>query len=99
MATIQIADKPTLDAVKALLESSGGVITDIKGGTAKYGEGVITITGKGILIPSPQLVIKSIDKVSVNLYSLNGPVNFRTQIVFNCRSTNTDADYLVYLLN
>ena len=24
MATIQIADKPTVDAIKALLESSGG---------------------------------------------------------------------------
>ena len=99
MATIQIADKPTLDAVKALLESSGGVITDIKGGTAKYGTPDTTVTGKGILIPSPQLEIKSIDNISVDVYGLNGPVKFRIKIVFACRSTNTNADYLVYLLN
>ena len=99
MATIQIADKPTLDAVKAMLESSGGVITDIRGGTMKYGTSDVTVTGKGILIPSPQLEIKSIDNVSIGVYGLNGPVKFRTKIVFACRNTNTDAGYLVYLLN
>ena len=34
--TIQIADKPTLDEVKALLENSGGGIKSVQRGTYRY---------------------------------------------------------------
>ena len=57
MATIQIADKPTVDAIKALLESSGGV----KGyPNVNYGvlqsKGInpeLSVTGKGKITFTP----------------------------------------------
>lgn len=69
MATIQIADKPTVDAIKALLEGSGGVkgypnvsvVTIAKDSTAK-------ITGKGkVSIPcGGSMYLVSIDDVAYN---------------------------------
>ena len=49
MATIQVADKPTLDAVKVLLEKSGGVSgypNVSRGSISKSG---IAVTGTGTL--------------------------------------------------
>lgn len=54
MATIQIADKPTLDAIKALLESSGGVngyqnvsLRTVKSVKEAAGATSLNVTGTG----------------------------------------------------
>ena len=106
MATIQIADKPTLDAVKALLESSGGVkgypnvsvVTIAQNSTVK-------ITGKGkVTVPNSSVIrIVSIDGVGYDTYfSGSAPlvISFEKSIEIRYTSSNENFNkILVQLAN
>lgn len=109
MATIQIADKPTLDVIKAMLASSGGVagypnvsvITINKDSSATInGRGKVTIPCGGIMY------INSVDGVSWNKIvggsTITTPlvVSFEKSIVIKCTSDNNRYNsVLVQLAN
>ena len=109
MATIQIADKPTVDAIKALLESSGGVKGYPNVSVVTIAKNTSTrITGKGkVSIPcTGSMYIISIDGVNYNkpvgLSTTATPfvVSFEKNIEIKCTSDNSSTNaVLVQLAN
>lgn len=109
MSTIQVADKPTLDAVKnkidslsPLVSASGGAYTGIKIGLIKYGEEV-SVTGKGSARISAQIVIKSIDGITtpgnLKVKGIYGNIDFKNSLVLgNAYANSGDGEpYIIYL--
>lgn len=107
MATIQVADKPTLDRVEALLRGSGGVsgypnvsLTPIAKGAS------VRISGKGMaLIPGwSSIRIKGLDNFELDLVCSGSSMSSPCNVYFNKNITiaNTgsgDAAMIAYLEN
>ena len=104
MATIQVADKPTLDAVKVLLEKSGGVSGYPNVSSGSISKSGIAVTGTGMITLIKALSYgwdSSIVIDGVTLEKCPGPGNtIRDCVTFKFEKSfsigNLTQDYDVY---